>query len=115
LRYVRHRRIGIPEYARHKLLLKGAGANAHGALSVAERVPRQADSWSKIVLVRNKERLTKRWSAVEDSLHTCCPPIALAGRCHEFMPKSDSDGQSWTQLDVVLDKPTEQVLLVTEL
>src|SRR5437879_2039889 len=109
---MRHRRIGVAQYGRDKLLLKNAGAGPHGSLPVAERIPRQADSRSKIVLVRNKERLTQRRSAIEYTLHACCPAISLTGNRREFMPQADRERQPGSQLDVVLNKPAEHVLLV---
>src|SRR5437016_2903275 len=112
---MRHRCIGVAQYGRDKLLLKNAGAGPHGSLPIAERIPRQADSRSKIVLVRNKERLTQRWSAIEDTLHARCPAISLTGNRREFMPQADRERQPGSQLDVVLDKPAEHILLVAEL
>src|SRR5262249_41381386 len=82
---------------------------------IAERIPRQADSRSKIVFVRDKERLTERWSAIEDTLHARCPAISLTWNRREFVPYPERERQSGGQLDVVLDKPTEQVLMVAEL
>src|SRR5438552_9757041 len=112
---MRHRRIGVAQYGRDKLLLKNAGAGPHGSLPIAGRIPRQADSRSKIVFVRNKERLTQRWAAIEDTLHARCPAISLTGNRREFMPQADRERQPASKLDIVLDKPAEHVLLVAEL
>src|SRR5438132_1232589 len=112
---MRHRRVGVAQYGRDKLLLKNAGARSHGSLPIAERIPCQADSRGKIGLVWNKEWLTQRWSAIEDTLHARCPAIPLTGNRREFMPQADRERQPGSQLDVVLNKPAEHVLLVAEL
>src|SRR5262249_7275310 len=94
---------------------KNSGAHAYGGFSIAERIPGQTHSRSKIILVWDKQRLAEGWSAVKLGLHAGCATISLTRSSGEFMPQADRKRQTARQLDVVLDKPTEKVLLVAEL